>query len=130
MEHTFYSGEFVQARRAGAVVIVYCGREDRRNALNSSMLNDLEQIVRLLRDDGEVSAVILSGGDRFFSAGADYTDAKLFDKSSTVSYRRGLLARGEICRQIVALAQITSSAIEGFAIGGGLSVALARGLRV
>ena len=62
MEHVFYSGEFVQAKRTGAIVTVCFGREDRRNALNSSMLNDLERIVRLLRDDGEVSAVILSGG--------------------------------------------------------------------
>ena len=130
MEHVFYSGEFVQAKRTGAIVTVCFGREDRRNALNSSMLNDLERIVRLLRDDGEVSAVILSGGDKFFSAGADYTDAQLFDKSSAIKYRRGLLSRAEICRQIVALPQITISAIEGFAIGGGLSLALACDFRV
>ncbi|WP_447917861.1 enoyl-CoA hydratase/isomerase family protein [Achromobacter aegrifaciens] len=130
MDWNFYKSDYVGARRVGAIVQIQFTREDRRNALNSAMLNDLVKILDLLRDDAEIAAVIFSGGDRYFSAGADYTDGKLFDKSSVINYRRGLLARAEVCRQIVSLPQVTISAIEGFAIGGGLSVALACDFRV
>lgn len=130
MDCNFYRGEFIGAQRTGTTVLIRFMREDRRNALNSSMLNDFEKILGLLRNDADATAVIISGGDKYFSAGADYTDAKLFDRSSVIQYRRGLLARAEICRQIVALPQVTISAIEGFAIGGGLSIALACDFRV
>lgn len=130
MEWNFYKSNDVGACREGATVQINFMREDRRNALSLSMLDDVEKILRMLRDRTEIATVIFSGGDKYFSAGADYTDEKLFDKSSVINYRRGLLARAEICRQIVSLPQVTIAAIEGFAIGGGLSIALACDFRV
>ena len=129
-EHTLLSGQFVQATRLGAVATVRFTREAARNALSAALLRELDQVVRALRLDAEVCAVVLTGGNQVFCAGADKNDPEIFSATDTVARRHGLLARADIARAWEDLPQVTIAAIEGYAVGGGLTLALCCDFRV
>lgn len=119
-----FAGEFLSARQENGVASVQFAREAKKNALSNALLSELEQVARRLRVDPSISVVVLTGGDKCFSAGADLKDPEVFTSASAFEYRLGLVSRTEIARAWAELPQITIAAIEGFAIGGGLSIAL------
>ena len=115
-----FVGSEVVLRRAGG-----------RNALSMQVLNELRQIANALRGDTSVHAIILTG-EPAFSAGADLKDPAL-----AVRTRAGLLERREMlragpdaCDAWAALDQVTICAIEGYCIGGGVSLSVACDFRV
>ena len=61
----------LQVTRDGPIATVTLHRPDARNALNTVLMQELTEIARALRLRGDVLAVILAGGERNFSAGAD-----------------------------------------------------------
>ncbi|WP_028604652.1 enoyl-CoA hydratase/isomerase family protein [Ottowia thiooxydans] len=130
MQVEFFSGEFISVQQDGRVALVRFLRESKKNALSSALLNELDLVARKLRVNPQVSVAVLTGGDTCFSAGADLKDPCVFTSASAFEYRLGLVLRTEIARAWAELPQITIAAIEGFAIGGGLSIALCCDFRV
>lgn len=130
VDYSIYADENIKIVRRNSILNIIFDRESRRNALSASMLSTLDRVADALKVDTEISVVVFSGGVNYFCAGADHTDQALFNKDSISSYRRGLLSRADICQKIESLPQVTISAIEGFAIGGGLSLALACDFRI
>ncbi|MGO4393603.1 enoyl-CoA hydratase/isomerase family protein [Variovorax sp. M-6] len=130
MQADIFNGEFISVHQENQVALVRFSRENKKNALSNALLNELDLVARRLRVDPHVSVVVLTGGDACFSAGADLKDPDVFVSSSAFEYRRGLISRTEIARAWAELPQITIAAIEGFAIGGGLSIALCCDFRV
>ena len=130
MSDVILQGEFVVARREAGIATVRLIREERRNALSAALLRELEQVARTLRLDSSVSAVVLTGGDRVFSAGADKNDPEIFAATRTVDRRLGLLARADIARAWEDLPQVTIAAIEGYVVGGGVTLAVCCDFRV
>ena len=61
----------LRVTRDGAVATVALDRPEARNALNTLMMQELTEVARALRLRSDVLAVILTGGARAFSAGAD-----------------------------------------------------------
>ncbi len=88
--------------------------------------------MRELADNSGVDAVILTGGPVCFSAGADLNDAKAWaDASLPIVKRREIASMGyKLCKAWEEMPQITIAAIEGYAVGGGLGLALACDWRV
>lgn len=97
------------------------------NAISADMVADLGSICAELRDDASVRAVVITGGRRVFAAGADISEFPSFDGPSAQAFsqrfNQSLLA-------IEQLPQITISAVNGYALGGGLEVALATDFRM
>ncbi|MGB3500818.1 MAG: enoyl-CoA hydratase/isomerase family protein [Mesorhizobium sp.] len=114
-----------------AIGIVTIERPERRNALNGQVIEELTRAFENLREDATCRVVILTGSGGFFSAGADLaTFDGIGEETDHNRTLRSLAAGGRLCHVIENMPQITISAIEGGAIGGGLGMAVSCDWRV
>jgi enoyl-CoA hydratase/carnithine racemase len=97
------------------------------NAINAEVLAGLHEACARLADDTDVRAVVLTGGERNFAAGADIGDFPRFSRDDALAFSR---AFNETALAIENLPQVTIAAVNGFALGGGLELALATDFRI
>lgn len=122
------SGETVRTLLDDGVLVVWLNRPESAHARNQVMRDELAALWRATADTREVRAVVLTGsGRKFFCAGMDLREAAL--REDPVQ-RRDRLRRGGDVELLANLPQPTVAAINGFALGGGLELALACDLRL
>ena len=104
----------VSRRPLGRVLVITIEREDKRNAINADVTAGLDAALNELEDDPDLWCGVLTGGERFFSAGAD-----LAAGPGAPTPRGGIagLIQRERVKPLIA-------AVEGFALGGGLELVL------
>ncbi|HVX21024.1 MAG TPA: enoyl-CoA hydratase/isomerase family protein [Acidimicrobiales bacterium] len=118
----------VEVDLAGPVAWVVLDRPDAANARNQAMREELQATWAALADDDAVAAVVLTGaGDRFFCAGMDLKEA---GQPETPGARRDRLRGSRDIEQLARLPKPTVAAVNGYALGGGLEMALACDLRL
>lgn len=96
----------------GRVLVVRLARPEKRNALNEAITAGVDAAMNRLEDDPELWCGILTGGDRFFSAGAD-----LASGPGEPTPRGGIVGLTHRKRGKPLIA-----AVEGMALGGGLEL--------
>lgn len=111
----------------GPVTTVTLNRPERRNGLDSAMLVEFEEVLHRIRDDRSVRAVVLTGAGTVFCAGAAPDSAKKQAERGDMagSSTGGPRMIGRIFDQLAHLEVMTVAAVNGHAIGGGWSLALA-----
>lgn len=113
----------------GAIAIITLNRPKALNALNSDTLQELGAALEACLEPPETMALIITGsGEKAFVAGADISE---FSGIETAFEGRELALGGQdTISSIAAMPIPTIAAINGFALGGGLELALACDLRV
>ncbi|AIE59276.1 enoyl-CoA hydratase-related protein [Bacillus methanolicus] len=118
----------VLAEVSNFVATVTINRADALNAFNYETLIELQDIVEQLRNDPEVRVVIFTGsGEKAFSVGADLKERKTL---SDAAVKRNIYKINEVFNMIDQLPQPTIAAINGYAFGGGMELALACDFRI
>jgi len=121
--------ENILAEKDGGIAVVTINRPAKLNALNKATIQELHEAFKALDTDTEVRAIIVTGsGEKAFVAGADIAEFSNF----SVEEGRQLAAQGqELLFDLVQnLSTPVIAAVNGFALGGGLELAMSAHFRV
>lgn len=122
--------------RSGPIATVTFNRPEKLNPINELVTRELLAITRALQEDEQTRIVILTGAGRAFCVGGDM---EMFMETVDPAYQRqqsdtAKLRLEKMGRQVMdeweRLDQVTIAAINGFAVGGGFSLATACDFRI
>jgi enoyl-CoA hydratase len=112
--------ENIVTERRGRVGLVTLNRPKQLNALNDALMNELGQALRAFDGDEAIGAIVITGGDKAFAAGADVGAMK--DWSYMDVYKTDFITRNwEAVRSV---RKPVIAAVAGFALGGGCELAM------
>jgi enoyl-CoA hydratase len=118
--------EQVILKKEDKVAYITINREDALNALNSNIMKRLDELFGELEQDDDVVVVLITGaGQKSFVAGADVKE--ILDAAEG---RTALITKGQqIFSRIRNSSKVVIAAINGYALGGGLELAVACDIR-
>lgn len=119
----------LQLRIQDQVAWIQIDRPTKLNALNKAVLEELHQVFSELRLDTSVRVIVLTGsGEKAFVAGADIAEFSEFGPAEG----RALAQKGQddVFTFIEQMNKPVIAAINGFALGGGLELAMSCHLRI
>ena len=121
--------QYLKVDEADGVATVRLNRTDARNALSIAHLNELADVARAYRTAPHINAVILTGTDKYFSAGADLAE-RLPKNETTLEKRERVLAGPDMCKAWAEMEPVTIAAIEGYCLGGGVALVASCDFRI
>lgn len=119
----------ILTERKGQIEIITINRPNQMNALNKETIQELHNALSSANEDNQVGVVILTGsGDKAFVAGADIKEFAHFN----IAEGGELAQKGQeiLFNFIENMNKPVIAAVNGFALGGGLELAMASHIRV
>ncbi|HIP35265.1 MAG TPA: enoyl-CoA hydratase [Crocinitomix sp.] len=119
----------ILTEQKGHVLYLTINRPKQLNALNKATISELNQALTLADNNKSIGVIILTGaGDKAFVAGADIKEFANFD----IENGKKLAAEGQtkLFNVLENLSKPVIAAVNGFALGGGLELAMASHIRI
>jgi enoyl-CoA hydratase len=111
--------ETILLERKNGVALITLNRPKALNALNAQVLDDVIAALDEVERDDEIGAVVITGSDRAFAAGADIKEMQ--PKSYMDMFMDDYFARWE---RLAQFRKPTIAAVAGYALGGGCELAM------
>jgi enoyl-CoA hydratase len=110
----------ILVKKEGAVGVVTLNRPKALNALNAELLEELAAALEEFDADPAIRAIVITGSDRAFAAGADIKE--MAAKSYMDVFKTNFLVRSS--ERIAAIRKPVVAAVAGYALGGGCELAM------
>jgi len=111
--------EHIIADTKGKVGIITLNRPKQLNALCDSLIEELNKQLHNFDNDSNIGAIIITGSDKAFAAGADIKE--MSSKSYMDAYKKDMLSSWN---NIKTIKKPIIAAVNGFALGGGCELAM------
>lgn len=119
--------EFVTYEQDGFVGVITINRPQALNALNSQVLEDLEETFKAVDLESTRALVLTGAGEKSFVAGADIGEMSTLTKAEGEAFgKKG----NDIFRMIETFPIPVIAAVNGFALGGGCEIAMSCDIRI
>jgi enoyl-CoA hydratase len=118
----------LQYREDGAVAAIQLNRPQKKNSFNAQMRQEMESLLHDLARNPAIRAVVVTGGDEIFCAGADISEmGGPANAESSYHHAREFQI---LFDQVESLPQPVIAAVSGYALGGGCELAIAADFRI
>lgn len=107
---------------SNAIAVIAIDRQEALNALDEDVMRELSDAISCVEKHKQILSLIITGEGRSFVAGADITVQKSFDPAAGRAWSR---MGSELFRRLEKMEVPTIAAVNGFALGGGLELAMA-----
>lgn len=112
----------------GAVATIRLHRPEKKNAFNAEMRHEMASVLDDLARKSAIRAVVITGGDEIFCAGADISEmGGPANAESSYLHARDFQI---LFDQVESLPQPVIAAVSGYALGGGCELAIAADFRI
>ena len=119
----------ILTKRKGKIAFIYLNRPEKFNALNISLLNRINSTLRAISIDDKIRAIILTGiGEKAFAAGADISEFSELKSNEAMELSEN--GKEKVFDFIEDFSKPVIAAINGYALGGGLELALSCDIRI
>jgi enoyl-CoA hydratase/carnithine racemase len=115
---------------AEGIRVLVLDRREHRNSLDLEVFTRLAHELAVIRADSAVRSVIFTGANGVFSSGADFAEIEYLSQLPEAEAAELLARHMRVVDMLWALPQPTIAAIDGPAVGAGMSLALACDIRV
>ncbi|BDB97310.1 enoyl-CoA hydratase/isomerase family protein [Saccharolobus caldissimus] len=106
---------------------IILNRPDRLNAINLKMIEEIEETLKEVENNDNIKIIIITGNGRAFSAGADISQFKELDPVKAWLFS----TKGQgLMNYIEKYPKPTIAMVNGYALGGGLELALSCDIRI
>jgi enoyl-CoA hydratase len=120
--------KYILYEKTEAIATITLNRPEALNALSKEVITEILQALEDIEKDENTRVVILTGaGDKAFSAGADI---KTMQGMNALKARELSTMGGKLCYALENLEKPIIAAINGYALGGGLEIAMACDIRI
>jgi enoyl-CoA hydratase/carnithine racemase len=120
--------ETIKIKKEQTTTWITLNRPHKLNTINATMLQELSEALGTIERDMNVRCIIIMGkGEKAFSAGADITELQKLTQETAAEFS---MKGQKIYSQVEALSKPVVAAINGYALGGGLELALACDFRL
>ena len=119
--------EFIKYEEREQIALITINRPKALNALNSKVLEELDQTLDFV-DTKKIRAVIITGeGEKSFVAGADIAEMSTLTKEQGEAFSK---KGNDVFRKIETFEVPVIAAINGYALGGGCELAMSCDIRI
>lgn len=121
--------ENILVEQENSIQIITINRPSKLNALNQATIEELSGALRIVEEDQSIRVIIITGsGEKAFVAGADVSEFANFsiEEGITLSQK----GHDELFTYIDQMKIPVIAAVNGFALGGGLELAMAAHVRI
>lgn len=111
-------------RITDTVAAIVLNKPERRNAIDLEMMQELDALLHEADEDSSIRVVLLKGAGEHFCSGADLKAAP--EGGYTIDQKRDTLTKyNRVVKTILSMEKPVVSVVRGYAVGGGMSLALA-----
>ena len=112
--------EHILVETHGNVGLIILNQPKTHNALSSALVKDLSTALAAFEDNADIGAIVLTGSDKAFAAGADIKE--MLEKDYISAFTEDFISTGWEC--VASCRKPVIAAVAGHALGGGCEIAM------